>query len=103
MDALTRHTAGADLVEIPDVIDFEDREPALALLRAALDRCRQPLLVVRLTDPVVTVTALHVLSDAYDYAHDRGIVLRTRPDPAAAHIFRLVGLPHLLDPVRATA
>jgi hypothetical protein len=87
---------GAVVIDIPGVLDTEDRDPALDALRAALDQCQEPLLVVRLTGSIVTSTALHVLSDAHGHAAALGIALRVEAKPSSVHVFRIVGLTHLL-------
>jgi hypothetical protein len=96
VDVMTRREPGAVVIDIPGVLDTEDREPALDALCAALEQCQEPLLVVRLSDSIVTSTALHVLSDAYGHAATLGITLRVAAQPSSVHVFRIVGLTHLL-------
>jgi anti-anti-sigma regulatory factor len=97
VDVLNRREPGAVVIDIPGVLDTDDRAPALDALCAALDQCQEPLLVVRLSDSIVTSTALHVLSDAHGHAATLGITLRVEAKPPSVHVFRIVGLTHLLE------
>lgn len=96
MDVLAYREDGAVVVEIPGVIDMNDQVPAVEALRAEVDRCVEPLVVVRMLDPLVTSAGLHVLTDAHRYARARGIALQAVVHPMAERVFRVVGLEYLL-------
>lgn len=96
MEFLAYRDRAAVVVEVPDVIDLDDRAAALAALCDEVDRCIDTLLIVRLLDPVVTMAALHVLTEAQQYARARRIALHVSVDPVAEHVFRIAGFDHLL-------
>lgn len=96
MELLAYRERSAVVVEVPGVIDLDDREAVLAALCAELDRCVDPIVVVRLLEPLITTAGLHVLADAQQYARSLGIELQVDVDQVAEHIFRIAGLDHLL-------
>ncbi|MEE4542257.1 hypothetical protein V2S66_09830 [Streptomyces sp. V4-01] len=96
MDILAYRDRSMVVVEVPGIIDMDDQQPVFDALRAEVDRCAEPLIVVRMLDPLVTSAGLHVLDDAHRYARARGIALRVVVHPMAVRVFDVVGLDHLL-------
>jgi anti-anti-sigma regulatory factor len=83
-------------VEIPGVVDFHEREHVTAVLLEHLRTCQEPELVVHLHNPLVTATALGILSELHRHAADRAVTLRVVVPPLAVKVFTATGLEHLL-------
>jgi hypothetical protein len=88
---------GRVTVEIPDIVDHANEADVAGVLRHHLELCAEPVLVVRLDDPVVTTSALRVVHTAYLFGRSRGIAVRAVVDPLAVKVFSIAGLDYLLD------
>jgi hypothetical protein len=93
-----RVEADRTTVDIHGIVDLPDRRAATATLRRLLAERPGSALVLRLHDPVVTSSALHVLRETREAADGRGIALSVVVDPLAVRMFRITGLDFLLGP-----
>lgn len=85
--------ASHPVIELDEVIDYDNETAAGRILDGLIADSGSPVLVVDLTAPLVTSATLHVLIRARQRADALGVVLCVvARRPSARRVFRLTGL-----------